>query len=175
MQFYVLPRLTVSLPTASCNPSGWDLPESAFLADPRFYEPGPVDIIIGAEYYLDLLRSEKHKATENGPTLQDTEFGWVVSGTVPERLPVEHSSPEITLVCSTFDLQEQLTKFWDLETCRSVSTQSLEESSCEEFFNHTTVRDENGRFIVTLPKKENVIACLGHSEAIAIRRMIGME
>ncbi|XP_062709928.1 uncharacterized protein LOC134288608 [Aedes albopictus] len=173
MHFNVLPRLTVSLPTASCSISGWNLPEAAFLADPRFHEPGPVDIIIGAEYYMDLLRSERHKATEDGPTLQNTEFGWIVSGKIPDH-PVG-GSPSLTFVCSTNDLQDQLTKFWDLETCRSHSTQSLEESACEAYFNRTTVRDEAGRFIVTLPKKESVISRLGYSETTAIKRLMGME
>ncbi|XP_062710550.1 uncharacterized protein LOC134288749 [Aedes albopictus] len=109
MHFNVLPQLTVSLPTASCSISGWNLPEAVHLADPRFHEPGPVDIIIGAEYYMDLLRNERHKATEDGPTLQNTEFGWIVSGKIPDH-PV--GSPSLTFVCSTDDplspkLQEQ--------------------------------------------------------------------
>ncbi|XP_062714400.1 uncharacterized protein LOC134291107 [Aedes albopictus] len=170
MHFNVLPWLTVSLPTASCSISGWNLPEAAFIADPRFHEPGPVDIIIGAEYYMDLLRSERHKATEDGPTLQNTEFGWIVSGKIPDH-PVG-GSPSLTFVCSTNDLQDQLTKFWDLETCQSHSTQSLGESACEAYFNRTTVRDEAGRFIVT---PESVISRLGYSETTAIKRLMGME
>ncbi|XP_058817171.1 uncharacterized protein LOC131680477 [Topomyia yanbarensis] len=54
IQFHVLPKLTVLLPTTSCNPAEWDLPDSTLIADPGFHEPGPVDLIIGAEYYMDL-------------------------------------------------------------------------------------------------------------------------
>ncbi|XP_062715774.1 uncharacterized protein LOC134291696 [Aedes albopictus] len=155
MHFNVLPQLTVSLPTASCSISGWNLPEAVHLADPRFHEPGPVDIIIGAEYYMDLLRNERHKATEDGPTLQNTEFGWIVSGKIPDH-PV--GSPSLTFVCSTNDLQEHLTKFWDRETCRSHSTQSLEESACEAYFNRTI--SETGEVCVRLLTAKSRVAPL---------------
>lgn len=111
MQFFVLPKLTISLPTASFNPSEWNLPESSFLADPDFYQSGPVDVIIGAEYYLDLLEDGQLRATDKGPTLQNTVFGWIVSGRVPDS-PI-NDSRSVTNVCSTAELHDQLTRFWD--------------------------------------------------------------
>ncbi|XP_058827429.1 uncharacterized protein LOC131687365 [Topomyia yanbarensis] len=173
MQFHVLPKLTVLLPTTSCNPAEWDLPDSTLIADPGFHEPGPVDLIIGAEYYMDLLKNERQRATPSGPTLQNTVFGWILSG----RIPNSSSGGPCSLVhvCSTAEVEEQLTKFWDLETCRTTSINSVEESSCEQFFEQTTVRDESGRFVVTLPKKEHVISKLGDSKAIALKRFMGLE
>ncbi|XP_053699001.1 uncharacterized protein LOC128745970 [Sabethes cyaneus] len=113
MQFYVLPKLTVSLPTLSFNLSEWNLPDSSFLADPGFNASGPIDIIIGAEYYLDLLREGKILATETGPTIQKTVFGWVVSGRVASgSINVPRS---IVNICASADIQEQAIKFWELE------------------------------------------------------------
>ncbi|XP_053698867.1 uncharacterized protein LOC128745821 [Sabethes cyaneus] len=172
MQFFVLPKLTVSLPTSSFNVSEWNLPDSTFLADPGFNASGPIDIIIGAEYYLDLLTEGKMQATETGPTIQKTVFGWVVSGRAASG---STSIPRsIVNVCSTADIQEQLTKFWELETCHSATTNSVEESACE-MFEKTTVRDEMGRFVVTLPKKDHLIARLGYSKTTALKRFSGME
>ncbi|XP_062542405.1 uncharacterized protein LOC134210368 [Armigeres subalbatus] len=105
--------------------------------------------------------------------LQNTELGWIVSGKVPDSTLSESQS--LIVVCSTSDLQDQLAKFWELETCRSQSTLSVEESTCEEHFDRTTIRDETGRFIVTLPKKNMILGQLGHSETTAIKRLIGME
>ncbi|XP_058840265.1 uncharacterized protein LOC131695765 [Topomyia yanbarensis] len=173
MQFHVLPKLTVLLPTTSCNPAEWDLPDSTLIADPRFHEPGPVDLIIGAEYYMDLLKDERQKATPSGPTLQNTVFGWIVSGRVPNSTNSERCS--LVHVCSTAEIKEQLTRFWELETCRTASTNSVEETTCEQFFKETTVRDENGRFVVALPKKEYVISKLGDSRATALKRFMGLE
>ncbi|XP_055590823.1 uncharacterized protein LOC129742906 [Uranotaenia lowii] len=63
---------------------GCKIPHDLVLADPEFWSPGPIDMIIGAEYFCDLLRSGKCKVSNDGPTLQETEFGWVVSGRVPD-------------------------------------------------------------------------------------------
>ncbi|XP_065085292.1 uncharacterized protein LOC135707408 [Ochlerotatus camptorhynchus] len=126
MQFHVLPKLTVSLPTASFRITTWNLPDRLHLADPKFFETGPIDIIIGAEYFLELLKEERQKATEDGPTLQNT-----------RRFKISfRSSGKLKLVRSTL---------------------SVEESACKEFFDRTTVRNEDGRYVVTLPKKEAII------------------
>lgn len=58
MHFNVLPWLTVSLPTASCDTSGWNLSEAVFLSGPCFHKLEPVDTIIGAEIYMDQLLYE---------------------------------------------------------------------------------------------------------------------
>ncbi|XP_053692086.1 uncharacterized protein LOC128740561 [Sabethes cyaneus] len=158
MQFFVLPKLTVSLPTSSFNVSEWNLPDSTFLADPGFNASGPIDIIIGAEYYLDLLTEGKMQVVS----------GRAASGST--NIP-----RSIVNVCSTADIQEQLTKFWELETCHSATTNSVEESACEEMFEKTTVRDEMGRFVVTLPKKDHLIGRLGDSKTTALKRFGGME
>ncbi|XP_055589611.1 uncharacterized protein LOC129741843 [Uranotaenia lowii] len=171
MEFFVLPKLTLQLPTTSFDPSFMSLPDSALLADPYFHESKRIDIIIGAEYYLDLLKDERKKMSKNGPTLQNTVFGWIVSGRVVEA-PSEVSH---TLVCSTSDLQKQLTRFWELETCRVTSTHSIEESMCERIFKQTTMRDEAGRFVVTLPKKESVLCQLGDSMHSATKRFLALE
>ncbi|XP_062537792.1 uncharacterized protein LOC134206116 [Armigeres subalbatus] len=173
MQFFVLPKLTSSLPTSSFNPSEWKLPRTALLADPNFYEAGPVDVIIGAEHYLDLLAHGQLKVMDDGPTLQNTVFGWIVSGRVPDSsITIPRS---LVHVCSSAELQDQLTKFWEVETCRTTSTHSVEESTCEEIFATTTVRDDSGRFVVTLPKKDYLIVKLGESRSTAVRRLCSLQ
>ncbi|XP_055605437.1 uncharacterized protein LOC129753629 [Uranotaenia lowii] len=74
MQFFVLPKLELQIPTTSFDPSPMSIPDSSLLADPFFNESKRVDVIIGAEYYMDLLTNDQRKATKNGPTLQNTVF-----------------------------------------------------------------------------------------------------
>ncbi|XP_055623373.1 uncharacterized protein LOC129766803 [Toxorhynchites rutilus septentrionalis] len=78
-------------------------------------------------------------------------------------------------LCVTTNIQDQLTKFWELETCRTNSTNSVEESACETIFEQTTCRDTTGRFVVTLPKKPLIIEQLGESRTTAMRRFMGLE
>ncbi|XP_062537806.1 uncharacterized protein LOC134206134 [Armigeres subalbatus] len=99
------------------------------------------------------------------------------SGRCSGRLPgnIVEVSNTVTYSCSTIDLRELVTKFWELESCNSSSTLSVEETICEEYFEKTTIRDTEGRFIVTLPKKEHVVSRLQDSKAIALKRLHGME
>ncbi|XP_055589279.1 uncharacterized protein LOC129741566 [Uranotaenia lowii] len=83
ISFHVLPKITSNLPTTKVSLNGIKIPHDLVLADPEFWNPGPIDMIIGAEYFCNLLRSGKCKFLDDGPTLQETEFGWVVSGRVP--------------------------------------------------------------------------------------------
>ncbi|XP_062538848.1 uncharacterized protein LOC134207145 [Armigeres subalbatus] len=173
IQFNVLPKLTISLPAESIDISQWNIPERIELADPHFHENGEIDMLIGAEYFLNLLREGRLKACEGGPTLQNTVFGWIVASQVPEcSLP----SPQAAVyLCSLSELNDQLTRFWELETCHTKNTHSVEEMMCEKIFKTTTTRDESGRFVVTLPKKNDVIQRLGDSRSTALKRFLCLE
>ncbi|XP_065073868.1 uncharacterized protein LOC135697936 [Ochlerotatus camptorhynchus] len=173
MPFYVLPELTATLPVRKVSTGQWILPSSIVLADPQFSDPGPIDIIIGAEYYFDLLTDGRSKISKTGPTLQNTVFGWVVSGPIPSQ-PV-NPPQAVSYSCTLADIQDQLARFWELESCKSSSIHSVEESSCEAVFDETTTRDSSGRFVVSLPKKEFVMQQLGESELIATKRFLALE
>ncbi|XP_062538371.1 uncharacterized protein LOC134206659 [Armigeres subalbatus] len=173
IQLHVLPKLTSDLPTEYVNVQHLAIPEHLMLADPTFFEPGSIDMIIGAEYYYDLLAEGKIKLCDGGPTLHETVFGWVVSGRVPGSSTVAqrtHSHP-----ITSPDLNDLLTKFWELESCHSGGTLSVEESACEEIFERIIIRNEVGRFVVTLPKKKAVIQVLDGSKATALKRFCGLE
>jgi hypothetical protein len=52
----VLPRMTSRMPAVKLDVTSWNLPRDLQLADPGFNIPGDIDMLIGAEVYLDLLR-----------------------------------------------------------------------------------------------------------------------
>ncbi|XP_055645196.1 uncharacterized protein LOC129781554 [Toxorhynchites rutilus septentrionalis] len=171
--FNVLTKLTIPLPSQSFDVSYWNIPENINLADPGFFESGEIDMIIGAEFFLDLLQDGKMKLFDIGPIIHNTSLGWIVSGPLPD--PHDLTATTVSYACSTAELQDQLSKFWELETCYVKSTNSIEESACEEMFNQTTTRDDRGRFRVSLPKKHGVIERLGDSRRIAEKRFLNLE
>ncbi|XP_055604233.1 uncharacterized protein LOC129752485 [Uranotaenia lowii] len=171
--FNVLPSLTIKLPSQSFAVEKWQIPEHLVLADPSFYQKAEIDMLIGAEYFLDLLQPGQQKISENGPTMQNTVFGWIISGRAQEsRVPVFDQSVQL---CSMSDIHEQVARFWELESCQIKSTNSVEESLCEELFSQTTTRDAAGRFVVSLPKKDFVLNRLGDSKRLAEKRFHGLE
>jgi hypothetical protein len=67
----VLPHITESTPTRRLNITNWKIPTDIQLADSGFNEPGPIDILIGAELFYELLLPERR--TKRGhPVLQET-------------------------------------------------------------------------------------------------------
>uniref|UniRef100_A0A182X947 DUF5641 domain-containing protein n=1 Tax=Anopheles quadriannulatus TaxID=34691 RepID=A0A182X947_ANOQN len=161
--------ITWNLPAEKVNKTRYCIPNTCTLADPKFYEPSSIDLLIGRESYDELILEGILKLVPEKVMLQNTELGWIVSGRVElERRP---TSSIVNLVCTNQDLENQLTKFWEIESCYTNSTMSIEETSCEKVFSETTTRDDQGRFIVTLPTKKDIVPQLGNSFEIAKRRL----
>ncbi|XP_038116938.1 uncharacterized protein LOC119769109 [Culex quinquefasciatus] len=178
MRFHVLAKVTANLPFNNIDAEQLSIPEDVKLADPHYYRPGPVDMIIGAEHYYDLLSDGKMKLGEANPTIQNTELGWVVSGVVngvAAKLPRVVANKNSAEAEALAEINDLLAKFWELESCQTPSTHSLEESACEDLFRTNTVRDETGRFVVRLPKKQTILQSLGESRSIAMKRFYGLE
>ena len=172
LKFHILSELKPILPSNRSSVSNWSIPETIRLADPKFDEPNRIDVIIGAEVYYQLLLEGFVELGPSLPILKETVFGWIVSGkcTSPSNQLVS-----TTMVCCHTELEKQMSRFWELESCHSDSTLSEEERQCEAYFSETTSRDSNGRFVVSLPKKKSILVNLGDSHAIALRRFLSLE
>lgn len=172
VSFHILPHITRALPVRTLNIETWELPPGIDLADPNFHQSGPIDMLLGVEVYYELIAEGLTRLGPGLPVLQNTLLGWVVSGKIGTS-PAPTLS--LTSICSTRSLEEQLERFWELETCQSTSAHSIEESRCEAYFSATTTRDETGRFVVHLPKRQTIFSTLGRSKDIAIRRFLMLE
>ena len=51
------------------------------LADLRFGQPGRVDLLLGADVFIEVLRDSRRKGPDNSPTAFETDLGWVLCGT----------------------------------------------------------------------------------------------
>lgn len=172
-----MPKITGDLPSKNitdlCSP-----PNDIYLADPLYYVPQKVDILISATHFYDLLYSRKIKPNLNGPVIQETQLGWVVSGSVARS---NHKS-EATISNSyhytsthTYSiLENMLPLFWQMEEYANEVPLTAEEKMCKKHFNDTVSRGEDGRFIVHLPFRENM-SKLGRSYNIAKRRFLSLE
>lgn len=168
IQAYILPQLSRQLPTFTTTTNFWPHIANLQLADPDFGRPGPIQLLIGSDFYGKIIRPDLRRGEVGSPITQLTVFGWVLSGPVKEP-------NELTTVtgynCSIdHDLHELLTRFWTQEEVLSTQEESLtpEEASCESHFKSTHSRDNTGRYIVRLPLKAPVTS-LGDSKRTALR------
>jgi hypothetical protein len=140
----------------------FSIPENKVLADPQFATPQCVDLLIGAEFFYEVHLNNTLKVSASLPPLQETVFGWVVSGALPSQQP------------TNMDLQNELTRFWEIESCELPKPLTVEERHVEVHFNQTVRRQPDGRYVVTLPTTSNVND-LGDSHQMALRRLHGLE
>ncbi|XP_062711045.1 uncharacterized protein LOC134289057 [Aedes albopictus] len=167
VQCLITPNVTGVIPSAKIDASSWNIPFGVQLADPEFYKPEKIDMLLGAELFLQLLRPGHIKIDEDFPELRETSLGWVVAGVFRERSianEVQHS-----LTASLDDVEEAIQRFWKIEEVPDASPLTSEEQECEAHFLATHRRTEDGRYIVRLPFRENANE-LNDCRSVALKR-----
>nr|XP_034836350.1 uncharacterized protein LOC117992744 [Maniola hyperantus] len=171
----VLPELTGDIPRLSINTNNLKFPTDVQLADPSFYEPSPIDVLVGADLFWHIVGCERQSLGTNKPYLINSEFGWILSGPINSgtrpsniRCNFQVSSPQ------SDNLDKLLNRFWELEELSPKKLLSEDEKICEEHFQAHTTRDSSGRFCVRLPLKD-IPDCLGNSYITAKKRFFNLE
>ena len=157
------------LPNSKICFSHLKIPQNIQLADPSFLEPSPIQLLIGASIFWELLSIGQIRLGNHEPILQKTRFGWVVSG------PVKHSIENKTKCFISLDSEfEGISKFWEVEDVCDKRAYTKEELHCEEHFLSTFKRNHEGRFVVSIPFKKP-LSMLGDTKQIAIKRFLKLE
>ena len=168
VEVLILPKVTGTLPRFPCKKS-WTHLEGIYLADPHYYRPGSIDILLGADVVASIMRSGRRTGPPNSPIAQDSLFGWILSGVVST---VER--PTILLNHVHCETESILKRFWELEEMPPIKHFTNEEKECESKFQNTHSRDLLGRFVVQLPLSQP-LENLGSSRETAIRRWKQVE
>lgn len=167
---FVLDKITSDLPDRPIDIHEFQIPIDIPLADPDFDVPQSIDILIGADAFWHLLCTGRINIGSHAPILQNTRLGWIVAGSAFAPTDVSKSRCNI----STISVQEQLAKFWEVEEIDLVKSWSTEQQMCEQHFVENLKINKDGRYIVSLPFKDNPLK-LGNSRDLAIRRFTALE
>ncbi len=77
----VVPQVTCNLPVHPVTLNrDWKHLNGLRLADPEFGKPGRVDVLLGIETFVEVVRQGRRKGSHDSPTAIETEFGWVLAG-----------------------------------------------------------------------------------------------
>ncbi|GBO34427.1 hypothetical protein AVEN_264737-1 [Araneus ventricosus] len=88
-----------------------DVSEFVSLADHSFNVPDKIDMLLGAKIFYELLRPGQIYAQNSQLLLQNTVFGYVVSGSVDQ---VAEDRVHCGLILDD-DLNKTLKQFWEIE------------------------------------------------------------
>ncbi len=169
----IIPRVTCDIPARSVRPNpGWTHLNDLQLADPLFGNTGAIDVLLGVNIFVSVLLHGQRSGPPGAPVALETVFGWVLAGTTaPGSAPDEVTSHHVTLLSG----DDLLRKFWEQEEPPSDSpVLSAEEKEVVQHFLFSHRRSPDGRFVVPLPKKAEVMA-LGESRAQSVRRFLSLE
>jgi hypothetical protein len=79
---FVVPKITEDLPNDVIDKSLIYIPPNIKLADPLFHKTRPVDLLIGAELFSNLLSDGRISQSGHQPHFQETKLGWVIAGSI---------------------------------------------------------------------------------------------
>ncbi|XP_050551821.1 uncharacterized protein LOC118281518 [Spodoptera frugiperda] len=174
--YFVMKELTASIPNSVIDIRSFNIPKNVILADPKFYQPCFIDILIGSDLFWDIIGCEQMSLGPNHPKLHSSKLGWLIGGPLQPNQPSNNIKCNHTLthLSSRVDLEADLNKFWELEEIPSRPYLSESEQVCESHFLQHTSRLENGRFSVKLPLIDSP-DCLGDSYTMAKKRFYNLE
>lgn len=175
-ELYVLNSLEGNYPYQKVNVSKDEI-RNFILADPNFDEPAPVDALLGAEVYCDIIGTDLYKH-KDGAIMQSTEFGHIILGKF--RTEKTDNAPVLSITDNLKQnddcIAKALAKFWQIEEINKNEIDmnlNEEEQACEDLFQKTHFRENTGRYVVTIPINNN--KTLGDSRSIAYKQFIQQE
>ncbi|GFX41697.1 integrase catalytic domain-containing protein [Trichonephila clavipes] len=125
-------------------------------------------MLLGAEIFYELLKPGKFYWDNLHLVLQNTVFGFVVSGSV-DHTQVTENRVHCGLIIDD-DLNKTLEKFWEIKGVHIEPKVDTEVSLCEDHFVCTQRRNCEGRYVLSMALNKDP-SCLGNSKDIAIRRL----
>ncbi|XP_046145637.1 uncharacterized protein LOC123988922 [Osmia bicornis bicornis] len=169
----ILKTLTQYTPKRHSSVTNWNHIAGLELADTDPMSSDPIDIVIGADLFGQLLLDGVRKGSTSEPIAQNTHLGWILSGpTSTHPLPFFIDAHHATLL---ENLDADLRRFWEVENIPTQSVLSPEEEKCELHFQSSHTRTSEGRYIVRLPFKSEPPIDLGESRFAAMKTLLSLE
>ncbi|XP_025835281.1 uncharacterized protein LOC108742837 isoform X2 [Agrilus planipennis] len=168
--YIVIDKISDNLPSRHVRLNKVQIPAGIELADPQFNYSRPVDILIGASLFYQLMSVGQIKLSENQPIFQKTVLGWIVAGSI-------NVAPEKGVVCNIIknnELHKSLERFWEIEHCYGELQGLNKPDLIIKQFLKTVKRDESERFVVSIPFKDS-ISKLGNSRNLAYKRVTTID
>ncbi|XP_045509323.1 uncharacterized protein LOC123704873 [Colias croceus] len=160
---FIMKKLVRNLPNHTIPKPDWPMLDQIKLADSEFYKSRPIDILLGADVYSEILMDGICRSNAMFPVAQQTQLGWILSGNCK-------SEYQCNLVLNS-DIQQ----FWEMEDVPEPLYVSQEDQNCIDFYQNTTERRDDGCYVVKIPLKENFEEKLGESKSKCIAQYMQLE
>ncbi|KAG5876297.1 hypothetical protein JTB14_028938 [Gonioctena quinquepunctata] len=141
------------LPANSLSTHEWSHIQSKNLADPNYYKPGNIDVLLGADIFAKILLNDSITGLTNTPIAISTVLGFILMG----KIEAPAYTYVLSLVCTQSEessLEGAIKQFWEVESIPQFECPNPEHSACEKLF-LDTYQGQSSKFTVTLPFRDN--------------------
>lgn len=161
-----IPCISNLIPNEPIQREHLEIPSNLLLADPEFHKPAPVQLLLGSGPTLSFFCiGQINLSSKNRDVyLQKTQLGWIIGG------DIGYTKGSKQLNSYLADIQFELNWFLEIEEGQIKFRFSADELECETYFQQTTCRNEEGRYVVALPFKQNPEK-LGESRSKSLKRL----
>ncbi|XP_055622571.1 uncharacterized protein LOC129766130 [Toxorhynchites rutilus septentrionalis] len=172
------PHALCEQPSETIDSSQLATPKGIRLADPNFHVKGPVDILLGARVFYQVLGSRQIR-TAHGPTYIESKLGWLAAGSLHHNgtygAPVSVSTLSLCIErkCATCHFKKCKERGDEIASEQETNT-ILIDNEVEQHFKTTHFINADGKYVVRIPLKEE-INVLGSSREQADRRLLSLE
>ncbi len=119
----IVPRVTCDLPLLHVPfKHEWKHLADLTLADPDFERPGRIDILLGVDVFVELMRQGRRTGVPGSPSAFETDFGWVLAGETSTCTSHFSIASHHAFMVTGGDL---LRRFWEIEEQPKGTFQSL--------------------------------------------------
>lgn len=161
----IMRHLVNNLPNKSFAKPSWQYLEQITLADPEFYKSRPVDLLLGADVYSNIIQEGIMRQEKIQPLAQQTRLGWILCGNVQTKF-------QCNVVLNNI---EDLQRFWNIEDIIEIPNMSEDDQQCLQQYQEMTERRKDGRYIVSIPFQDNFEEKLGASKPTALAQFRQLE
>lgn len=163
----VVPSISNNIPSEFIPRELIEIPKNLQLADPQFYKPAPIDILLGAGPTLSVFSLGQLNFTKDNLDFyfQKTRLGWIIGGSFIGQENIKENAN-----CFISNIQNDIERFWLIEEIPQSSETVIKDLDSENHFKKFTRRNNLGQYVVALPFQSN-LSKLGNSRERALNRL----
>ncbi|KAE9521350.1 hypothetical protein AGLY_018254 [Aphis glycines] len=126
---WVLPTITTNLPSRHLPDRCKEQFSHLALPDPSFDRPAPVELLLGADVFSQILDGKRVVVDKSLPTAFGSLFGWILIGPVPDQDRICSN-----VVSLTVSLENMVERFWRIEEPDPAPVTFTSEGKCETIY-----------------------------------------
>ncbi|GBN51461.1 hypothetical protein AVEN_257967-1 [Araneus ventricosus] len=116
LEFLCVPKISSMIPIDSLQIPKEHFPLNIKLANPYFYGPGKIDVLLGAEVFYQLLRFGQVEMSNSELKFQNSVFGFIATGSTSNSQSQNIQYTHCGLIYDCSDTGNDIKKFWQLES-----------------------------------------------------------